>query len=226
MTLPEILVALVITAVIIAGVGNVLLNHMFDARRVERAQRLREDSNRINYLIAIEAAEASAINTDPGLQVANCNEDNGEDAEFSLTIPWQETTTYGPGAESSTVYYYNQTAPDGVATIKRCGPKVTKNGRLIHSNDTYQSGTVYRGGEIVLPTDCSVSVDSSGSLTQGGTTSRQLVYNLQIGSLSDQLFARCQVAKAKTVFVCNPPIPNSDGSFTLDVGDCPPPASP
>lgn len=195
-TLVELLAALAIAGVIFTAVGSLLINHMLSVRQVERGQRFREDANRLNYLFAIEAGEAAEFSF--GTALSGCA-DSGNSL-VAMTVP-RPTGTYADEANNSVVYYYNL---DG--DLKRCGPPVNRNGVLDHG-EAQVTGVVARRTQM--------TVILSGGGCGRVSNNRSVVYNLTFADSGGGSYASCQVARAKTVFVCNPPV-GSGGA----IGDC------
>ncbi|SBO43211.1 type II secretion system protein [Cyanobium sp. NIES-981] len=196
-TLPELLVGLVITAVLFSVVGYLLLNHMLSVRRIERGQRFREDANRFNYLLAIETGESSAIQYNTSLDAA-CSD--GGTSLVSLTVP-RPTGVYADATNVSRIFYYNLNGD-----IKRCGPPSNRNGVLDHGA-TSVTGVVARR--------TTLDVIASGGNCGRVSDNRTVVYNLNFADSGGGAYSQCQIARAKTVFVCNPPASSGGG-----IGDC------
>lgn len=197
-SLVELLVALAIAGVVFAAVGSLLINHMLSVRQVERGQRFREDANRFNYLFAIEAGEAAEFSY--GATLAGC-EDSGTSL-VAMTVP-RPTGTYADEANNSIIYYYNL---DG--NLKRCGPPVNRNGVLDHG-ESQVTGVVARRTQMTVLTTAVACGRASDN--------RTVVYNLTFAESAGGAYSACQIARAKTVFVCNPPV-GSGGA----IGDCAP----
>ena len=197
-TLVELLTALAISGVLFTAVGSLLINHMLSVRQVERGQRFREDANRFNYLFAIEAGEAAQFTF--GTALSGCA-DTGN-ALVAMTVP-RPTGTYADEANNSIIYYYNLNGD-----LKRCGPPSNRNGVLAHGEDQ-DTGVVARRTQM--------TVIRSGGTCGRVSDSRTVVYNLNFADSSGGAYSDCQVARAKTVFVCNPPV-GSGGA----IGDCDP----
>lgn len=201
-SLPELLVALAVAGIVMAAAGAMLGSHMLTVRRIERAQRERDNANRLNYLVQIEASEAARVDLNPALD-ANC--EGSGNALFALRVP-KSTGVYGSEANVSTVFYYNFGGD-----VRRCGPPVLQNGVLDHDYEPseIQDGIAVRGATMQLVQSAGVvGCDSQVS------SDRQVVYTL---SFTDSGYTpSCVVARARTVFVCNPPVPGQ----TLEPGDC------
>lgn len=204
-TLPEVLIATFIAAVVVVITAQVMIGQLLEERRLEVAQRLREDVSRLNYLIQIEASEADAIEL-AGANPPNCP---GGGQSFTLLVP-RPTGTYADEANTSRIQYYNANN-NGSPAIWRCGPPVTRNGVLIHNaNPVNQPGVVMRNAQLVRdPAGCQASTDRS--VTYQVTTTAGLA-GANLGNLGG-----CATAQARSVFVCNPPV-GAGGA----VGDCDP----
>lgn len=205
-TLPELLVASVIAALIAIITAQVMINQLLEERRLGVAQRIREDVSRLNYLIQVEASEAASIEL-PGAGPAGCP---GGDQPFTLVVP-RPTGTYADNANLSRIQYYNANDADGNPAIWRCGPPVTRNGVLIHdANPVNTAGIVMRGAQLDLdPAGC-------GASTNRGVTYQVIpVAGLPGANLGD--LGGCVTAHARSVFVCNPVL----DPLNPQIGDCP-----
>lgn len=205
-TLPELLVASLIAALVAVITAQVMIRQLLEGRRLEVAQRLREDVSRLNYLVQIEASEAESIEYDSpftGCSVA------GDDS-FTFVVP-QDDGEYASSTNVSRIIYYNAVdvaADDGVS-IWRCGPPVTRNGVLRHG-ETNVPGPVIRNSQLELnPDDC--SADSSQRSVLFRVVPPVGLVGANLGDLGG-----CVTAHARSVFVCNPPV-GSGG----EIGDCP-----
>jgi prepilin-type N-terminal cleavage/methylation domain-containing protein len=198
LTLVELLIALAIAGTLVVSAGSLMLSHMLSARQVERGQRNREDANRFNYLLSVEASESSGIRY--GVALNGCSPDSGPSL-LALTVP-KRSGQYADSANNMTIYYYNSGGD-----LKRCGPPVTRNGVLNEASASNVVGVVARKATMTV-------IDSAGSC---GVVSDQktVVYSLDFSESGDGRYAQCQIARARTVFVCNPPV-GSGGA----VGDC------
>lgn len=196
-TLPELLIAGIIAAGIAALTGQVMIGQLLEERRLELAARIRENTSRFNYLVQIEASEASEVFVGE-LQVQGCgNSDDGN--SFTFIIP-DTVGPYGPLGQASEVKYYNL-----FGDIRRCGPPVSRNGVLTPAVANVD-GVVIRNASIALnPPGCPVS------------DTRRISYLVQFpqGNLGD--LGGCTTAHARSVFICNPP-----DAANPQVGDCPP----
>lgn len=212
-TLPELLVATLIAAAIAAITGQVMIGQLLEERRLEVAQRLREDVSRLNYLIQIEASESESVEL-AGANPAGCP---GGGEAFTLVVP-RPIGTYADNANLSRIQYYNAPDPNdnNRPAIWRCGPPVTRNGVLRHdANPLNTAGVVMRNAQLDRdPAGCPAS------------TLRSVTYRVvpapglegaNLGNLGG-----CTTAHARSVFVCNPPIiPPPPDVYVPQVGDCP-----
>lgn len=192
-TLPEVLIAAIIAALLTAVTAQVLIGQLLEGRRLEAAQRVRENFSRLNYLIQIETSEADRIEN--GVTAAGCNGNGG----FTLVIP-RPTGTYADNNNVSRISYFNQTT-DGQEVIARCGPPVTQNGQLDHleaANTGNVPGDVVRGAQFALGCD--------PNILAGLEVSYQVDFT---GGNFGAAVGECVVAHAKSVFVCNPPADTS-----------------
>lgn len=210
-TLPELLVATIIAALLTAVTAQVMISQLLEGRRLEQAQRLRENTSRLSYLVQIEASEADEISDSEPLS-AGCG-GVGPSSIVTLWVP----RTEGPYADPdnrSPVHYYN-----AGSDIWRCGPRVTQNGVLIHGvlangHPDLVSGPVLRYAQLVVDdANCSEL-----------TTDNQLAYSVDFpnAQVPSGDAANCVVATARSTFVCNPPLLDpSDPSYVPLIGDCP-----
>ena len=195
--LVELLVAMAVAGVVFAVAGNIMVSHMLSIRQVERGQRFREDANRFNYLLAVEAGEASELIYNSTVQ--GCT--GAGSALVELVVP-RPTGVYADSSNVSRIYYYNQ---DG--DIRRCGPPSNRNGVLAHGLANVP-GVVLRRAVL--------EVSGAGGLCDQVSDDHVFVYSLLFADAAGGEYSTCQVARTKTVFVCNPPV-GSGG----DIGDCP-----
>lgn len=170
-----------------------MIGQLLVGRRLESSQRLRENFSRFNYLVQIESAEAESIvlNTQP----TGCS---GGSRGFTLLVP-KPSGTYAVSSNSTGIQYY-----DNGVNIYRCGPKVTRNGELVHAVASDGSTSVTG---IVVPN--AVLSDETG----GASSGREVSYKVEfIGGNSGAAGAdRTVTAHSKTVFVCNPATVSSGG---------------
>jgi prepilin-type N-terminal cleavage/methylation domain-containing protein len=200
-TLPEVLVATLIAAGIVVITAQLMINQLLEERRLEVAQRLREDVSRLNYLIQIEASEAEEIAYGAGANPVGCP---GGGDSFTFLVP-RPTGTYADDSNRSRVQYYNANDA-GIPSIWRCGPPVTRNGVLIHNaNPVNTAGIVMRNAQLNL---------DPSSTARGVTYQVVPTGVLPGGNLGD--LGGLATAFARSVFVCNPPV-GAGGA----VGDCP-----
>lgn len=181
-TLPELLVATLIAAAIAALTGQVMIGQLLEGRRLDVAQRLRENLSRFNYLVQIEASEARDIAV--GVNLAGCAA--GTDPfVFWIPLPGGD---YEDLANRVGIQYTN-VGPN----IHRCGPPVFRNGQLDHDADL-EDGIAVRDANLAInPPGCPLSDDRqvSYAILFGG--------NLPGSNLGD--IGDCMVARAKSVFV-------------------------
>lgn len=200
-TVPELLVAAIIAALLTAVTAQVMIGQLLEGRRLEAAQRVRENFSRLNYLIQIEASEAEEI--EDGVTADGCDGAGG----FTLWVP-RPTGTYADDANRSGISYFNDINND---SIVRCGPPVFQNGELAHG-EANVSGDVVRGAQ--LDTDCDPNV----------VAGREISYGVDFtGGNFGANVGQCVVAHAKSFFVCNPPVdPTVDCADRPNdgIGDC------
>jgi hypothetical protein len=156
-------------------------------------------------LIQIEASEAESIAQ--GVAVTDCPSVQGS---FVLTVPVPDGR-YATAANVSRIQYYNSENAEGVESIWRCGPPVSRNGVLLHEENNV-AGVVMSGATIELGGNCAP------------TTARSVSYAIVpilgapgggLGGLGD-----CVTAHARSVFVCNPTVDPSVPVADRPIGDC------
>lgn len=200
-SLAELLVAGVIGSIVVLVGSQIILDQVIQGRKLEAAQRFKENIGRLNYLIQVETSESSEITQDPTLIPAGCPVNASE--SFILVIP-RPTGVYASSVNNSRVQYYNADDAGGVPSVWRCGPPVERNGVLRHGA-TNIAGVVMGNAQIQLSQCSGVSARSVRySIIPSGT---QLIG--QLGGLGG-----CVTAHARSVFICNPP------GATPQVGDC------
>lgn len=196
-TLTEVLIASIIFGIVGVLATRLIIDQLFLGRRLESAQRLRENFSRFNYLVQIEASEAESIvlNTQP----AGCS---GGSSGFTLFVP-KPTGIYAVSSNRTGIQYYD----DGV-NIYRCGPRVSRNGELVHAAASDGSTSVTG---IVIPNAVLSNV------TSGGSMDREVSYRVEfIGGNSGAAGAtRSVTVHSKAVFVCNPATISSGGTTGL-----------
>lgn len=220
-TLPELLIAGIIFALLAGVTAQVMIGSSLQGRRLETAQRHREDFSRLNYIIQIEASEADQIiprlsgnyqydgrNYQAG--VSGCTP--GNTTGFTLYVPKDEGS-YGilatnQGQRSGVQYYNADFNGDSVIDIVRCGPPVTRNGQLDHdaTNPSVVTG-------LVLP-----NAQLANVATTAGLRSISYTVNFAGGNFGTAGATRTVTSHRKSVFVCNPRPGNPN---EVEVGDCP-----
>lgn len=205
-TLPELLIASSIGVVVALISGQFLVDQIFQGRRLEATQRVRENISRFNHLVQIEASEADEIKISSNA-VSGCSGPAGSPV---LIIP-KPIGTYASSNES-VVQYYNDLDNDGVPSIWRCGPPVSRNGVLkIAENNV--SGVVLRNAQIQIGTGLNGTCPAA--------TVDRVNYKIVpvIGSIGGNIggLGDCTTAQARGIFVCNNVISGSGG----EIGDCP-----
>lgn len=181
LTLVELLVGIAISGVIATAAGVVLLQQVRSSATFELAQRQRDNSSRLDYLIQIEAGEASSISPDLALP-ASCS--GGGTALVAYKIPRNQGQYLDLG-NASFVYYYNQTG-----NVWRCGPPVKRSDVLDHDPaKSLQAGIAVRGASLE-------DVNCNGFVTDDS----QFAYRL---TFPNGYASSCSVARAKTLLMCN-----------------------
>jgi prepilin-type N-terminal cleavage/methylation domain-containing protein len=184
-TLVELLVALVAVQVVFVAAGSVLISHVRSSSNLEVAQRQRDNAARLDYLIQIEASEAAEVVQ--GLTLPNDCEASGQTSTAAFLVPRDEGN-YLDRNNVSTIYYYNHRDANNQDNIRRCGPRVHRNGVLDHTVGLeLHDGVAVRDAGIELVTCQGQSTNSS-----------QLVYRLVYPSGYQPA---CSIARARTVFI-------------------------
>lgn len=209
-TLPEVLIASLIAALIVGVTAQVMIGQLLEGRRLEAAQRVRENFSRFNYLVQVEASEANRI-LDSAPAVPGCA---GADVGFTLSIPVPEGP-YAVEENRSNVQYFN----DEDGNISRCGPSVTRAGILEHppvgSDGSFDAGTTHQT-DVVVPN----ATLALGCGVRDGEREIGYQINFTGGNFGVQV-DECVVAHAKSIFVCNPA--PADPLIPFRQGDCPRP---
>jgi hypothetical protein len=217
-----VLVVVATAGILFAAIGNAIFNHMLDARRLETSQRLRENFSRFQYLVSIEGSEAKRVETVQSSfsgqwSLPPCNGISSRTPYFELVLPNSEGT-YANSAQDKSIFYYQ-----GGLDIRRCGPTVNRNGTLrVGSDGSYVDSIVLKNASldvVKLSPGCGVAEDEL-------TNNRQVVYRLNFENSSVRPLSKssyslyrppCVVARAKTVFICNPP---TSASSSGSIGIC------
>lgn len=228
-TLAEVLVALFVASIILGVAGSILTDFLVGSRKQEAAQSMREASSRANYLIQIEASEAKQISySSPSVWPTGCGSQPASgDVLFTYQIP-ERYGEYGTDSNFLQVIYYRSGGD-----VLRCGPGNSRNGELMYGTfsggsytpPSYSSGVVIRAASIQVVTEADAACGSDVS------SSRTVVFKTTFTRYP--WMPVCGVARAKTVFVCNPPSAEmqalkTPGSATYDptydypVGTCRP----
>lgn len=181
-TLIELLLGLVITGVVASAAGALMVAQIQSSAKLELAQRQRDNSSRLDYLIQIEAGEAASVIVDPSIP-ASCSSP-GATGVAGFRIP-RDSGAYLNVANASFVYYYNKGSD-----VWRCGPPVKRSGVLNHDSSVLpEAGIAVRDAKLE-------KVNCSGQVTSEG----QFVYRLVFPSGYQP---ECSVARAKTLQICN-----------------------
>lgn len=156
MSLVELLIALVLGGVVMAGAARVLIGDVRSSSNQEAIQRLRDHWGRVNYFVDTEVREGISVSTAAGtgacLDAAN--------PRLTILVP----ATAGPGA----IHYYEQ-----AGSLWRCGPDINANGSLdfttitngvLVENATMQT-TITNGTNVSYTLVLNSSRSDSGGLT-------------------------------------------------------------
>ncbi len=190
-TILELLVTVVIGLVLMGSVSTVLTTHIRTASTAEIAQRVRDDSNRLNYLIQTEASEAVTMDQDQ--TITGCTPAAGATTSiFNLNIPKPTGTAASP-SNVSTIFYYASGSD-----LRRCGPPILQNGSLDHA---------------ATPVDSIVSSNTTlvTNITCQSVTSdtRQIAFQATFNDAPGGFQPACAVARAKSFLVRDPTDPAS-----------------
>jgi type II secretory pathway pseudopilin PulG len=209
LTLAEVLIAVAISGVLFALIGNALLNHMLDARRIENSQRLRELNTRINYLLTVEGSEAADVVYSPSIPASCTSVHPLGTSLFRLDIP-KDDGIYGSATNVTSVFYYNSSDGD----LIRCGALAKRNGVIDHDQVNPTAAIVSRGTTLSV-------IQSGGSLCGIESSSdRQVAYRLAFAGAGSSYAPPCTIARAKTIFVCNPATSSGAVGSDAQIGQC------
>ncbi|MFN5162961.1 MAG: prepilin-type N-terminal cleavage/methylation domain-containing protein [Cyanobacteriota bacterium] len=189
-TLVELLISLGIGLLVLGATAFVITSHIRSTAASERSQRVRDDANRLNYFLQVEAGEAARIRQN--VAISQCSGAGIPSSSlFTLDIPLP-TGTAGDPTSIISVHYYNKGSD-----FARCGPSVNRNGSLNFSGG-FQERIVSSATRLDLKTNL---IDSCQGVI---TTSRAVAYQanyLQAGAIAYQ--PPCEVARAKSFFVAD-----------------------
>lgn len=183
-TLAELMISLGLGLLVLGATAFVIISHIRSTAASERSQRVRDDANRLNYLLQVEAGEAARIRQ--SVVVSQCAA--APNSLFTLDIPLP-TGTAGDPANITSVHYYNKGSD-----FVRCGPSINQNGSLNFSGG-FQEGIVSSGTQLSLVT-CQTVI----------TNQRAVAYQASYAEAGTTAFQPpCEVARAKSFFVADPP---------------------
>lgn len=190
-TLIELLVTVAIGLFLMASVTTVITTHIRTASKAEIAQRVRDDSNRLNYLIQTEASEAVTMGQDQ--TITGCTPAAGASTSiFNLNIPKPTGTAASPSNVSTIFYYASGT------DLRRCGPPILQNGSLDHA---------------ATPVDTIVSSNTSlvTNITCQSVNSdtRQIAFQATFNDSPGGFQPACAIARAKSFLVRDPTDPTT-----------------
>ena len=182
LTLVEVLIALALSGVVLSVAGSVIVQHMRLVRSMEIAQRQRDNAARLDYLIRIEAGEASEILYSQS--TTGCT--LGGSSVFTFVVP-RNTGGYQVPGNNSLIHYYNSSSGD----VRRCGPPVNDNGTLNHAAAGQQDGIAIK--------DALLNVNPVNASCPGGiSSSSEVIYAL---TYSSGYQPKCSSAVARTITV-------------------------
>lgn len=183
-TLIELMISLSLGLLVLGATTFVITTHIRSTAASERSQRVRDDANRLNYLLQVEAGEASRIRQN--VAVTQCA--GAPNSLFTLDIPLP-TGTAGDSANITSVHYYNKGS-----NFVRCGPSINRNGSLNFSGG-FLEGTVSSGTQLSLVTCQTVN-----------TNQRAVAYQARYSEAGTTAYQPpCEVARAKSFLVADPP---------------------
>ena len=188
-TLLEQQVTPVVAQLLMGAAAGVITAHIRTTAAAELTQRVRDDSNRLNYLIQTEASEAASMGQ--GQTIAGCTPASGATTSiFNLNVP-RPTGTAADSTNISTIWYY---ASGG--DLRRCGPPILRNGSLDHT---------------ATPVDSLVSANTvlDAAVTCQSTTSgpRQIAFRSTFNDVPAGYQPDCAIARAKSFIVRDPTDP-------------------
>jgi prepilin-type N-terminal cleavage/methylation domain-containing protein len=188
-TLIELLVSAGVALLLMGAAAGVITAHIRSTATAELAQRVRDDSNRLNYLIQTEASEAASMGQ--GQTIAGCTPAPGATTSiFNLNVP-RPTGTAADSTNISTIWYY---ASGG--DLRRCGPPILRNGTIDHT---------------ATPVDSIVSANTvlDATVACQSTTSgpRQIAFRATFNDVPAGYQPDCAIARAKSFIVRDPTDP-------------------
>lgn len=196
-TLLELLISLALGSLIFSTLASMIVAHIRSTSVSELAAQVRNDSNRIDYFIQTEAAEAASIGT---AVIANCPAVGGGAALFNFNVP-VNTGRADDLTNVVRIFYYTANG-----NLRRCGPPILANGRLNYTGAPVDS---------IVSTNTTVTLQTVANNAQCGgavLTNRQVPYRLVFNDLTVSGTAAnyqppCEIARAKSYFVTEPVIP-------------------
>ncbi len=182
-TLAELLVVAVIGCVIMGAASTSLLPNIRSGITTERAQSLRNDLNRIAFLLETEISEGEGLRYGVAM-TGSCTGVTGNSL-FTIDVPTMGGT--GTTLASTPIHYY-VTGTGNTAGLNRCGPPIQNNGRL-----------ALAGTRVAAP------VSENTTLTLANTTNPKLLtYDLTVRDPSaTQALSRNAITTATRVTLIN-----------------------
>ncbi len=184
-TLVELLVVAVLGGVVLAGAAHALVSHIRSGITAERAQGLRNDLNRIAYLLETEVSEGDTISYGQPISGAGACPGVSGNALFTINVPNLVGTNQ---TLATTPIHYYATGSGTTASLNRCGPPITNGGGLNFSAARSAS-----------------EVSTNTTLTLANTTDPEAItYNLTVRDPSaSQALTRTNVSNATKVSLIN-----------------------
>lgn len=200
-TLVELLVTVALGSLVLGATVVVLTTHLRSTASAERAQRVRDAANRLNYFLQVEVGEAASITTNTSITQAACTSAPNSRSLFTLNIPLPAGTlaaisTTGNANLTTTPIHFYVSNND----LIRCGPAINQNGSLD------LSGSTISYNQNVISSTTNLVLQACGSTT---TNARAVAYRLSFGEASasglQAYQPACEIARAKSFFVVDPP---------------------
>lgn len=200
LTLVKLLLTVGIGILVLGTAAVVMTTHLRSTAAAERAQRVRDAANRLNYFLQVEAGEAASITAPASVVQAACTSAPGSQSLFTLNIPLPTgtlaaiSTTGNANLATTPIHYYNSNG-----NLIRCGPAINQNGSL-----NLLATIVY--SENVVASRTTLTLQSCDGTT---TSSRAVAYRASFAeataSGAQSYQPPCEIARAKSFFVVDPP---------------------
>jgi Tfp pilus assembly protein PilW len=196
-SLIELMISLGLGLLVLGATAVVALSHVRSTIIAERSQRVRDDGNRLNYLLQVEAGEAARIRQNVSVIEPGCP--LAPNSLFTLDIP----LSTGSAAQivnnvisnTTSIHYYNKNS-----NFMRCGPPINRNGSLNTGLGAVE-GVVSSGTALAL-------VTCQGVTTDKRAVAYQATYSEAGAPGSGNAYQPpCEIARAKSFLIEDPLTP-------------------